>query len=282
MTQSLLVTGPHGLLGATLVRVLGDAGFSVHPIEGDIRDAEKLQAFAASLPSLDVVIHTAAATDVNRCEKEQPWCTSVNVDGTRNVRDVAAQRGARLIFTSTVSVFSGKTGNYREDDKLEPLNHYNLTKYEGEKLVAEYARSLILRLSMIGIHPNGSRGRNLVEWMVDSLRANRDMKLFTDIRINPLSNWTLAETIRDFVLRWPEARVLHVGSRTPLSKAEIGRRVAERFPDYTGKLEFATSDELSAIAFRPKEIWLNVERAEKLGFPMPDMEAEIARVLEGI
>lgn len=277
---SVLVTGSRGLLGSTLVRVLGDAGFFVYAFEGDITDNEALTSFVASCPSLDVVVHTAAMTDVNRCEKEPEPCTRVNVDGTRNVRDAAASRGARLIYVSTVSVFDGVKGNYREDDLPDPKNHYNVTKYQGEKIVAEYEKSLIVRINLIGIHPDGSRGKNFMEWLVDSVRGNTDMKLFTDVRINPLSNWTLAGIIRDLVVTWPEVRVLHLGSRTVLSKADIGRMVIAYFPGYTGKTEYVTGDSLSAAAFRPKEMWLNIDVAQgAVGLTMPSLEDEVSKIL---
>jgi dTDP-4-dehydrorhamnose reductase len=239
-----------------------------------------LFSFVGSLPSLDVVVHTAAATDVNRCEKEPGWCVGVNVEGTRNVRDAAASKGARLIHLSTFSVFSGERGDYRENDALDPRNRYNESKAEGERVVSEYDRSLILRLNVIGIHPEGSRGKNFFEWLVDSVRGNKDMNLFTDIRINPLSNWTLAETIRDLIVRWPGVPVLHLGSRTVLSKAEIGRMVVANFPAYTGTVREVSSDTLSAVAFRPKEGWLNVEKAQALGFAMPTLEDEVVRLLK--
>ena len=277
---SILVTGHRGLLGFTLVRVLRDAGFIVHVFEGDITDAASLQAFAASLDSLDVIVHTAAATDVNRCEQEQEWCRSVNVEGTRNVRDVAALRGARLVFISTVSVFSGTEGDYREENDPDPRNVYNTTKALGENITLEYEKGLVLRLNLIGIHPQGSRGKNFMEWLVDSAGQHKDIQLFTDIRINPLSHWTIAELIRDLIQTWPKSRVLHLGSRTVLSKADIGRLVLAHFPAYRGNAKFINSDELPFKAFRPKEMWLNVDRAEReLNRRFSTLEEEVSRIL---
>jgi len=273
------VTGPRGLLGATLVRVLREAGMNVHAYEGDITDRQAVMSFVALCPTVDAIVHTAAATDVNRCERESEWCTSVNVEGTRNVRDAATARDARFVFISTVSVFSGLAGNDHEEDAVDPRNQYNLSKLAGERLTSEYERGLTLRINIIGIHPDGSRGKNFMEWLVDSFRAHKDMKLFTDVRINPLSNWTLAECIRDILMRWPDARVLHVGSRTLLSKADIGRLVRSTFPEYTGTIEYISSDALLTSAFRPKEMWLNVDKAQSLGLKMPTLESEVERIL---
>jgi len=280
---SVLVTGHRGLLGSTLVRVLREAGSVVHTFDGDLTDERVFRAFVDRMDALDIIVHTAAATDVKRCEQEQEWCTRINVDGTRIVRDAAVSRQAKLIFISTVSVFSGEVGNYSEGDEPDPRNHYNTTKFLGEKIVLEYEHGLVLRLNLIGIHPDGSRGKNFMEWLVDSVRGNKDMKLFTDIRINPLSNVTLAEQIRDLILQWPTNRILHLGSRTVLSKADIGRMVLARFPEYRGIAEFVSIDDVPSKAFRSKEMWLNVERVQQqLGMRMPTVEEEVSRILKTI
>lgn len=277
--SSIVVTGPRGLLGSTVVRVFRDAGFDVHPYEGDITNPEELRAFVESLSTVDVVVHTAAVTNVNQCEKEPVLCTSVNVDGTRNVRDAAASRNVKLIHISTVSVFDGVDGNYREDDPTHPINAYNTSKEQAERVVMEYENALILRINIIGIHPDGSRGRNFMEWLIDSFRNNADMNLFTDIRINPLSSWTLAERIKDLVMQWPTDKILHLGSRTILSKADIGRLIAPSFPSYSGKMTVGSSDAVSTQAYRPKNLFLNTDRAQVLGLEMPSLEDELKRIM---
>ena len=47
---------------------------------------------------------------------------------------------------------------------------------------------MVLRLNLIGIHPDGSRGKNFLEWLLDDIHANKDLTLFADVCINPLSN----------------------------------------------------------------------------------------------
>jgi dTDP-4-dehydrorhamnose reductase len=276
---SVLVTGPRGLLGSTAIRVFRDAGFEVYPYEGDITDAAALQAFVTSLPSLEVIVHTAAATDVNRCEREPEWCTAVNVDGTRNVRDAAASRGARFIHISTVSVFSGKEGGYREGDRPEPGNVYNRSKEASERVALAYDRSTVVRLNVIGVHPNGSRGKNFIEWILDAIRDNKDMQIFTDVRINALSSWTIAELLADLIRVNPPDRVLHLGTSDLRSKADIAEWFLSRAPSYTGHVTRTTSDALSSLAHRPKEMWLNVDRAAVVfRRTLPTVEHELERI----
>lgn len=277
--KKVLVTGAIGLLGSTLSIKLKEGGSEVVAFEGDVVDHANVMKHAADIGPGDWIIHTAALTDVNLCEKDRGQCHRVNVEGTRNIRDLARVRGAKLVYISTVSVFSGETGDYKETDLPYPKNYYNLSKYLGEQIVAEYPKSTILRINLIGLHPEGSRGQNFLEWLYDSIRANKDLNLFTDVKINPLSNWTLAETITKLIEADTAEKILHLGSSDVLSKAEVAQLMLKRFPEYSGKATFVSVDEMSKAAFRPKEIWLNVEKAQNvLGTEFPTLEQEIEKI----
>jgi len=277
--KNIVITGITGLLGSTLKKVLQQQ-YNVYDIEVDIADSEAVKNYKIQ-GNIDWVIHTAAMTNVNQCEKEQQLCREVNVDGTKNVRDLAQKYGAKLLYISTVSVFSGEEGNYKETDAPSPKNFYNVTKHEGEKAVLSYEKGLVLRINIIGVHPDGSRGQNFFEWLVDSVKANKDMKLFTDAMVNPLSNWTIAEFIENIIEKEPPERILHVGSSTVLSKADIGKIVMEKFK-YSGRVEYASIDSLAG-AVRPKQMWLNTDyTSEKMNWKMPSLESEIEKILNKI
>jgi dTDP-4-dehydrorhamnose reductase len=274
----VIVTGARGLLGSTLMRVLPRQGHEALEFVGDIAAPDAVARNTPPHGQVDAVIHTAALTNVNRCEQERGLCRRVNVEGTRTARDLAEKVNARFIHISTVSVFSGIEGNYREPDEPRPVNYYNITKRESELVALEYPRSLVLRLNLIGIHPDGSRGRNFLEWLYDTAKANRDMKLFTDVLINPLSNWTLAELMGQILAMNIPDQILHLGATTNLSKADIGRHVLQTFPAYSGKIEYVGIDDANAGPPRPKNMWLNIDRAIALKLPFPTLEDELRLV----
>ena len=279
MKPTVFVTGHRGLFGSSLLRIYRDR-FDVVTFDGDIGDHATLAAWGAD-KHVDAVIHAAAMTDINLCETERERCFRSNVTGTRNIRDLAKAKGAKLIYISTSAVFPGDTGNYHEQDLPYPKNYYNITKYLGEIVASEYEGATVIRMVLLGIHPEGSRGRSLIEFFIDSARANRDLKLFTDLKLNALSTWTTAEILAQMIERKLSPAMLHLGSSDVVSKAEIGRMVLGYFPDYSGKITESTSDELSAVAHRPKAMWLNIDEAEKLlGMKMPTMKEEIEKIYE--
>jgi dTDP-4-dehydrorhamnose reductase len=172
-------------------------------------------------------------------------------------------------------VFRGDHGDNREEETPEPINAYNQSKREGERHTLDYERGVVLRLNLIGIHPDGPRGKNFLEWLLDGFRANRDMTLFADACINPLSNWTIAALIAKILARDRSGKILHIGSRDVKSKAAIGELVRARFPGYRGTVQPGSVDAIADGVFRPKQMWLNTDKAAALLGPMPAVAQEL-------
>lgn len=277
--KRVLITGSRGLLGSTLKIILENAGYHVLEFEGDIRDRAIIKSYTQKKLNLDWIIHSAAMVDVDRCEKNQEECFEVNVDGTRIIRDLAVSLTVPLLYISTSSVFSGKEGNYKEGDVPYPTNFYNLTKLLGEHLVLEYDKGHVVRLNIIGLHPRGSRGKNFMEWLFDSIVADKNLTLFTDSHINPLSNWTTAEMIKKIIEIEPKDRMFHIGSQNTLSKAAVGQHVASYFPQYRGTITLTSSGSVLEVP-RPAQMWLNIDYVgREYNINMPTLESELEMIV---
>jgi dTDP-4-dehydrorhamnose reductase len=272
--STVVVTGSRGLLGATLMRVLPEAGFRAVPLAGDIRDAAAV-AKQISQAAPAHIVHAAAMTYVAACERQPQDAFAVNGEGTKNVVEAARGAGAPILYISTASVFKGDHGDYREDDAPEPTNAYNQSKREGERHTLAYERGMVLRLNLIGVHPDGSRGRNFFEWLLDNFRDDKDMTLFADACINPLSNWTIAALIAKILARDRLGNILHIGSRDVLSKAAIGELARARLSGYRGTLRPGSVEDIADGVFRPKQMWLNIDKAAALLGPMPTVAQEL-------
>lgn len=293
-TGKILVTGASGLLGLELVRHLGSRGYNVvgtynsNPkltdrsyknLKCDVGNAGSIASLAEKIGKVNVIFHCASMTGIDKCEKNREECWRTNVLGTRNIVDLTKKNKAKLVFISTGSVFSGETGNYKESDTPDPKNFYSWTKLLGEEAVLAYNKGVVVRAIPIGIHSIGRPQANFIEWLVDSARNNRTFDLFNDVYINAISAEGLAKILAEIpaVL---EKGALHIGSRNRLSKAEIGRMVISKFPNFSGQARSISVDEMSGdFASRPKEMWFNVGKAVKLGLKMPDLKDELKRIL---
>ncbi len=167
-----VVTGASGHIGVNLVRALLSKGKEVRafshtsnlgledlPIEffkGDIRDIDSLvQAFQGA----DIVYHLAGHISLLMGDWEH--CSSINIDGTRNVIEACLRTGIqRLVHFSTIHSLSSKpnekpideSNEFTESAKSPP---YDRSKAAGEKLVRQAVRS---GLNAIIINPTGVIG----------------------------------------------------------------------------------------------------------------------------
>lgn len=135
----ILATGSRGMLGGYLPTAFSSDEIVITDIgELDVRDRSALEAAVVKYkPSR--VFHLAAATDVDRCEKEPDWAYQENVIGTLNVALICQKYEIELTYISTVSVCGGtdKVEPYTEFDTPNPPNVYAKTKLEGEFIVRD-------------------------------------------------------------------------------------------------------------------------------------------------
>ncbi len=83
-----------------------------------------------------VIVHLAAETDVDRCDREPDHAYLVNGIGTYHMAVAAKDINATLVYVSTNAVFDGtKDGPYVETDEPNPINAYGRSKYVGELAV---------------------------------------------------------------------------------------------------------------------------------------------------
>lgn len=144
--MKILVTGGSGRLGTEL-RALIPGLVAPTSAEMNLTDAAAVMA-VIECECPDVIVHTAAYTNVGGAEKDREACWNANVVGTRNVAAAANAVGAKLVHISTDYVFDGQTGGYREDDTPGPVvNYYSLTKLVAEEAARAATKHLILRTS---------------------------------------------------------------------------------------------------------------------------------------
>lgn len=187
-SSKILITGAEGQLGSELVEILSQNNniIAVDKKNFDISDFKATNNFVTnSRPNL--IIHCAAYTDVDGCEKEKSTAFKVNGIGTRNIAIVAKKIDAKFFYISTDYVFDGaKEGEYYEYDSPNPKTIYGLSKVLGENFVKEQLNKFfILRIGWL----YGKNGKNFVKKMIDLAKEKKEIKVVSDQFGSP--TWTL-------------------------------------------------------------------------------------------
>jgi dTDP-4-dehydrorhamnose reductase len=171
--KRILVTGCNGMVGSYVQSVFKDYEiFSTDIDTLDVRNP-KLVMDAASHLRPDIILHLAAATDVDRCEQEPDWAFQTNAIGTQNVVLACKKHNILLVYISTAGVFYGdKVSPYTEFDVPHPANIYGHSKLAGEHLVSTLCeRFFIVRAGwMVG---GGSKDKKFVGKMVSQFLSGR-------------------------------------------------------------------------------------------------------------
>jgi dTDP-4-dehydrorhamnose reductase len=244
----IVVTGSDGQLGVELIRVLVAYGEVVGTtIEDlDITDPGCVGRLAALDP--DWVVHAAAMTDVDGCEREPERAMAVNARGTRRVADGCRRAGAGLVYLSTDYVFDGHKGApYTEGDAAAPLNAYGRSKLEGEHAVRSLAaRWLIVRTAWL----YGTHGKNFVKTILGKVVAGEALRVVDDQVGSPTYAPDLARAVA-LLLSENQTGLFHVTNSGSCSWYEFTKEILRLIGKDMGTVSPMSSQELNRLAPRP-------------------------------
>lgn len=200
----MLITGAKGQLGRELLRIAKEMNCSLGEVDRyyinagiialnssdmDITDLLKVRSTVREFRP-DIIINTAAFTNVDGCEANQDTAFRVNALGARNVAIAAQEAGSKLVHISTDYVFSGE-GNtpYREYDETAPESIYGKTKLLGEEYVRGFCdRYFIVRTSWL----YGNNGKNFVRTILGAAEEKQYLDVVDDQKGNPTNAEDLA------------------------------------------------------------------------------------------
>ena len=267
----MFVTGGGGQLGGALRQFLNEAAvFSYHnhsakeehDVQLDITDASRTDAVLSKYAP-DIIIHAAALTDVDACERNLSLARAVNVDGTRNIARYAGEHGCKLVYVSTDYVFDGKKGMYTEADAPHPVNVYGSTKLEGERVAVELCDdAVIARTSVL----YGAEHNNFFTWVKESLSRGEAIQVVDDQYVSPTWTHDLCEQLLALIDH--DARgVFHAAGGTRCSRYDFALILADIFGYDVGYVEQASMADMNWLASRPRDSSLDVSKLSDMKQP---------------
>lgn len=297
--KTILITGSNGLLGQKLVygllarnqknadwniiatskgenRLREKSGYSYFPL--DITSREETEKIIGRFKP-DVVVNTAAMTNVDACESDRDGAKAMNADSVQYLADALKKfrPDAHFIHLSTDFIFDGENGPYKEEDKPAPLSWYAETKLQGEKIAEASGLSwAILRTIIVyGIVDNMSRS-NIVLWAKDALGKGQKINIVDDQFRSP----TLAEDLAEGCILCAEKKatgVFHVSGKDTMSVLELVYRVADFWKLDKSLVTPVKSETIRQPAKRPPRTGFIIDKAIKvLGYAPHSFEEGLA------
>ncbi|MFM1836003.1 MAG: dTDP-4-dehydrorhamnose reductase, partial [Bacteroidota bacterium] len=279
MKKTILITGSNGLLGQKLVDLLskedniqliatakGDnrlpnqEGYVYQSL--DITDSQQVnEVFAAYKPQ--IVIHTAAMTNVDTCESDLEGCESLNVKAVEYIVEACEKQGSFLCHLSTDFIFDGADGPYDEEATPNPISIYGESKLKAEKIIqASSIRWAIARTVLVfGIVPDMSR-TNIILWVKKSLEEGKQINVVTDQFRTP----TLAEDLAMgcWLIAQKEAEgIFNISGEELLTPYEMAIQTAEYFHLPKELIKPADSSTFTQPAKRPPRTGFILDKAKR-------------------
>ncbi len=295
--MKILVTGSNGLLGQKLVHKLStDPEVElIATARGDNRlkkangylyrslditsESEVAQTIAEVKP--DVVINTAAMTNVDACEADKEGCDKLNVDAVQYIVDACVKHKVHLVHLSTDFIFDGEDGPYTEDAEPNPLSYYGESKLKAEKIVeGSNVKAAILRTVLVyGIAEDMSRS-NIVLWAKGALEKGKEINVVDDQFRSP----TLAEDLADgciLAAKQKATGVYNISGKDQMSVIELVRAVADHWNLDKSIILPISSTTLNQAAKRPPVTGFVLDKAIKqLGYKPHSFSEGLAVVEE--
>jgi len=209
----------------------------------------------------DVIINTAAMTNVDACEENQDKCWELNVTAVKYLIEAVESCNTHLIHLSTDFVFDGEAGPYKETDQPNPLSYYGKSKLASEKLLEEskIKWSIVRTIIVYGIVEDMSRS-NIVLWAKAALEKKQKLTIVNDQFRSP----TLAEDLADACILIAEKEkegIFHISGKDFMSIVELVKRVAKHYQLDDSLIEEISSKSLNQAAKRPPKTGFILDKA---------------------
>ena len=273
----ILVTGSNGLLGQKLLHQLNKDQTNLLGIDlsdeslvkdvthkylkHDLTDRKTTIGTIRSLKP-QVIVHTAAMTEVDRCEMEKELCWNVNVVATDQVVSAARKIGSKVIFISSDYVFDGKNGPYNENDLPNPVGYYGRSKLAAENVVRGSGLNWAVVRTIV-LYGNGVKVRSsFVTWLLDQLRKRKTVRIVDDQWGNSTIVDDLAAGI-DRLITLDREGIYNIAGQDYMTRYEFALKIAELFDLNRELIIPISTSKLRQPAKRPKRSGLEVDKAER-------------------
>ena len=277
-----LITGANGQLGRCLQETLNAQGIDFVALSRADLDITNSDLVKESFNSIkpDVVINTAAYTNVEQAEIDSVAAFRINQLGAANVATASKSIGAKLVHFSTDYVFAGNgISPWRVNDLTEPLSIYGKSKLAGElEILKEYSEnSLIIRTAWL----YSPYGKNFYKTMLTkAFNGDEIVRVVSDQQGQPTSALDLAELTVKAVTKNVSSGLFHGTNAGSCSWFEFAKYIFEIAGENSIRVTSVLSSELTTRVERPKYSVLDNQKWSEFGImPLNPWKDSVQKVL---
>ena len=275
--MKILITGSNGMLGHDLANALeGHELILTTSKTLDITDKDHTIEFICD-GEPDIVINSAAYTDVDGCEENHDLAYAVNGEGVRNLAMACREIDCPFVHISTDYVFDGSaTEPIAEDGEIGPISIYGKSKLQGEEAIQEILdKYFIIRTAWL----YGLNGKNFPKTMLELAESHSEITVVYDEVGTPTYTPDLAYGISELI-ETDRYGIYHLTNSGSCSWCEFARYIFEVAGKDVNVIP-VTASEFARPAPRPSYSVLDNRNWVENGFePLRDYKEAIKEYIE--
>lgn len=226
----------------------------------DITQKETLKGiFSHSNPN--VVILTAALSNVDYCEEYPEESEKINIHGLENLLDCMKVGDTKIVYFSSDYIFDGLNGPYSEDDYPNPISVYGRHKLQAEELIKKTTDDyLIIRTTWV--YGPETREKNFVLGLIKRIKREEKVKVPFDQIGSPTYSKNLADIIEELVRKNKRGTYNIVGPKL-VDRYSFAKEISVHFGFNQDRLALVSTVELGQKAKRPLKAGLKIDKIKK-------------------
>tara|TARA_Y100000994_G_scaffold211069_1_gene185228 strand:+ start:70 stop:927 length:858 start_codon:yes stop_codon:yes gene_type:complete len=228
--MKILVLGSNGLLGRYFCQSylktdhkLSEYNRNLYPKSDFINSDSIIEIIKAEKPN--VVLNCVAVTSFEKCERNYKFAYQVNAKTPFDISMHCQNKNIKFIHISTDHFFGGKGRiAHQEEDEINLVNNYAITKHEAEQLILKNKSSLVLRTSIIG---RTKQNRTFLDWIIEAMKNDLKVSLYQDAFTSFIHCRQFSKIINK-LLSVNASGLYNVGCSEVFSKAEFCLELANK------------------------------------------------------
>jgi len=226
----------------------------VHSCKLDLENEQELEKELIRI-NPDILINAAGMTNVEECELKPNDAEKINAIVPGILARLSKKLNIYFAHISTDHLFDGTKCFQTEDDSISPLNEYGKSKAKGEQEVIKYNKdALIVRTNLFGW--GTSYRQSFSDFIINSLRQEKKITLFSDVYFTPIFIQTLIELIQ-VLIKNNRTGIINIVGNERISKYEFGILIAEIFGLNKNLIEKGLIVNNKSLVQRPKDMSLS-------------------------
>ena len=273
--MKIFLTGKNGQLGHRLEKDLKQ----IHEVIATDRDSldlldTQLIKDRVYQAKPELIVNAAAYTNVDQAEKEKDLAYKINALAPEALSHAAKALDIPIIHISTDYVFDGtKERAYVEDDQVNPLSVYGMTKWQGEEFVRQNPKHFILRTSWVF----SSESHSFLKSIFKLAQEKNSLSVVNDQWGSPTSVSTLSKAIQ-IIIQYLDQKnnsdvygTYHVTTDGKTNWYLYARKILDTLESFKVELKLKKYDlhpissaQYPQNAKRPKNSKLNTDKFKKI------------------